>query len=399
MFGRKPLLILPLAGFLVTSVIDIVMVAIYRDVPLEYFLLSSIGFILGGEPVYYMGYYGLGASITSPEERAARMARFDGVEQFGQLVATLVSPVIFDRLGNYGSFGFSSACVASALAYVVFVVEEPRKIESRRRRGSQPAVATDDASSADSDDDGSSGVRGFFRDNLVRPTARMVATLTQRRPGYLRSFVLIQVVCLGMYWFMVEQVNILYLWLLHEFSGFDGTDYSYYTVYYKLLGITGLMLVMPLLSRVLGVHESVILVGINAANAAGYVATAFTVEVWQFYLAQALTMMWYSEFSAARALMSKSVDEDDVGKVYSAVGIVGALLPIASNPSYRELYDATLDSFPSAFLLFSASLTAVVGAIMVPLAVSRKKMQAWLTEEQEMKMHATSEEKGIPKET
>ncbi len=39
--------------------------------------------------------------------------------------------------------------------------------------------------------------------------------------------------------------------------------------------------------------------------------------------------MWYSEFSVARALMSKSVDENDVGKVYSAVGIIGALWPVA----------------------------------------------------------------------
>ncbi len=83
--GRKPLLLIPLVGFLITSIIDLVLSVVYRDVPLEFFYLSAIGFAFGGEPIYYMGYYGYGASITTLDERASRMARWSFASAQGDM--------------------------------------------------------------------------------------------------------------------------------------------------------------------------------------------------------------------------------------------------------------------------------------------------------------------------
>ena len=45
-----------------------------------------------------------------------------------------------------------------------------------------------------------------------------------------------------------------------------------------------------------------------------------------------------------------------VGRLFSGVAILSAVAPLLSNPVYRKLYDLTLDTFPSAFLLLSASI-------------------------------------------
>ncbi len=44
-----------------------------------------------------------------PLIRAHVLARFDGVESVGRIVGTALSPVIFDALGYYGSYGIRSA--------------------------------------------------------------------------------------------------------------------------------------------------------------------------------------------------------------------------------------------------------------------------------------------------
>ncbi len=72
--------------------------------------------------------------------------RFDGVEQFGQLVATLISPLIFNSMGNYGSFAFSTASVTCALAYTMFIVKEPREIISLEEESNASSNTSEDKS-------------------------------------------------------------------------------------------------------------------------------------------------------------------------------------------------------------------------------------------------------------
>ena len=58
-----------------------------------------------------------------------RLARFDGMEQFGQLVGTLASPLLFAGLGYYGTYIGKTVCMIGTLAYLVFFVKEPMNRE------------------------------------------------------------------------------------------------------------------------------------------------------------------------------------------------------------------------------------------------------------------------------
>lgn len=57
------------------------------------------------------------------EERAARLARIDGVECFGILVGVLASPLIFNRFGYFGSFGISVAFTFTGLLYLIVFIK------------------------------------------------------------------------------------------------------------------------------------------------------------------------------------------------------------------------------------------------------------------------------------
>ena len=74
-----------------------------------------------------MGYYSYGASVTNPEGRAQRLARFDGYERLSLLIGIALSPILLDQIGASANFAISVICSAGALAYVLFVVKEPLK--------------------------------------------------------------------------------------------------------------------------------------------------------------------------------------------------------------------------------------------------------------------------------
>lgn len=46
-------------------------------------------------------------------------------------------------------------------------------------------------------------------------------------------------------------------------------------------------------------------------------------------------IMWYVEFSVARSLITKCIEADEVGKLYSAIAVLVALLPALGSPVFR----------------------------------------------------------------
>ena len=69
----------------------------------------------------------------------------------------------------------------------------------------------------------------------------------------------------------------------------------------------------------------------------------------------------FSFFGSNRSLITKCVDPDEVGKIFSIVGAFQAFLPFASSPLFGFLYRATVATFPAAFLFLVAALKLVEG--------------------------------------
>ncbi len=59
---------------------------------------------MGGSAVWYLGVYTFAADITSPGDRASRMARFDGFEQVAYVVGHALSPILYHSVGYEGAF-------------------------------------------------------------------------------------------------------------------------------------------------------------------------------------------------------------------------------------------------------------------------------------------------------
>ena len=93
---------------------------------------------------------------------------------------------------------------------------------------------------------------------------------------------------------------------------------------------------------------------INCFQFSGLLFSAFSNELWQFYLAHALTIIYECKYGLFRSLLSRCVEEQDYGKVFSALAMLFQFIPLLSNPAFRQLYNATLESFPGAEIVMGA---------------------------------------------
>ena len=106
--------------------------------------------------------------------------------------------------------------------------------------------------------------------------------------------------------------------------------------------------------------------------------------------------MSFCKYALARALMSKCVEEDELGKIFSGMTIMVAFIPFATNPGkslkkkivkkkafytyfffvlvYRKVYSATLEVFPGFYMFMSSFSLLIAGLINFYLYTQRHRM-------------------------
>jgi MFS-type transporter involved in bile tolerance (Atg22 family) len=144
--------------------------------------------------------------------------------------------------------------------------------------------------------------------------------------------------------------------MLLVFDEFNETDYSHFNVAMALLYTFFLVGVMPILSGKLQIHDAMMLFITLVCEVISSFITPFVATLWQFYLAQGLGAIGYCKYALVRSLMAQCIDSNEVGKVFSLLSILSALVPIGGNPLFRQLYNKTLKNFPGAIFLLYGSI-------------------------------------------
>ena len=84
-------------------------------------------------------------------------------------------------------------------------------------------------------------------------------------------------------------------------------------------------------------------------------------------MAHALTIISECKYGVFRSVVSRCVEDQDIGKVFSALAMIFQFVPLLSNPAFRQLYNKTLESFPGAEIVMSACafyMTALINSYL-----------------------------------
>jgi len=355
--------------------LNIVNYAFIETLPLEFFYFDSIASFFGGSTVYFLGVYSFGTTVTTPKERAYRLARLDGIETLAVIIGTLLSPVIFRNLGYFGNYAISSAMFASAIVYLVWFVKEPiqrQALEFKEAEASKQRPAAKSLCELVTELFGK--IKAFLMKAVLIPLQGMKSVITKDRKTILKFLIFLQFFCYAMYLFTLMMHQLVYLYMLLVFDGFTETDYAHFNIIMSLLSFVCLMVIMPLFSGKFEVHDALMLFAISVCEVASAVVIPFTTELWQFYVAWAVSTMGYCKYAVVRSLLSKCIDANEVGKVFSILAVIASVAPIGGNPVFRQLYNKTLDTFPGAIFLLFAALLALAGMVNLFLYFMRGKI-------------------------
>jgi hypothetical protein len=266
------------------SIFDLIWV-IWNDVlPTEFYFTTETFALFGGQAVYYMGYYGYGASITSLDNRAALLARYDGLEQGGMLLGTLLSPLAFQVIGYLGCYLVKLVLFILALTYLIIFVREPIKSPKKVASENRP----------------SKPFFGFFKKYLIQPFLQILNTIFQKRPRGLRKLLFVQLFVYALYWFLVDQNEQMQLYFLHIIPDFSSSDFSLYVAFIKVVSMISLLLVLPIMSKVFKWHDALIVTIVTFSYTLGHLLEAFASKMWQIYITEAISMMRICQYSLAR---------------------------------------------------------------------------------------------------
>ena len=83
-----------------------------------------------------------------------------------------------------------------------------------------------------------------------------------------------------------------------------------------------------------------------------------------------------------RALISKCVERNETGKMFSALAIGFALFPLAGGPAYRQLYNYTLEYFPASEILMKASLYTALAVLSLYVWFKKNRIENWKKSEE-----------------
>ena len=342
-FGRKPLMMFPILGFIFSSIGGIINYAFLESLPLQFFYIDTIPTFLGGMVVYYLGLYGYGASVSEPEERAHRIARLDGVETIATMVGTLLSPLVSKHVGYFGNYGLFAGLALSAAVYLQYFVKEP---VDKKQTGDLEETETP----------------SFLYSFFVTPLIDMKILLVKKRSCLLALLIALQLIIYCSYIFTYNSnVSILYLYMLVRFEDFSADDFAYFSVTLNVCSVFLLIVVMPIASGKFNLSDALLLTLISVAESLSLLLSPFTSDIKVFYAFQIVSTIGNCKFSIGRSLLSKFCEPDEVGKMFSILSILLSLTFMISNPIVRQLYNKTIDSFPGSFLLLMAAMLTVAG--------------------------------------
>ena len=88
------------------------------------------------------------------------------------------------------------------------------------------------------------------------------------------------------------------------------------------------------------------------------------------------------KWSITRAILTKTVEPDELGKALGGLAIVAAVaIPFINAPAFRELYKASLDVFPGAVAVLAGAMMLIAFNLNAVFYINRKKMMKNESEE------------------
>lgn len=189
-------------------------------------------------------------------------------------------------------------------------------------------------------------------------------TITKSRTSKKRTVLILLILMMALYVFQRDERNMMYLYCQLVFNWTVG-QYSTFRTVQSALQDLGLLFAIPIMSRLLGWRDTVIIMVGALAHTTARIFYSQAVTTWVFYMGGVFAAFGPIVAPVIRSMVSKIVDNSEKGKAFSVLGVADNAIPLVSGVLYSKLYNATIHNHPEAiFYLTMGSQVAVFVIVM-----------------------------------
>lgn len=345
-YGRKIPMMLPSLG----SVFSVLLYMLSLASPDHAIALTLTGALVQGafgkSSVITMAVNSYASDITDKDDRSRKLGKLLAMNFFGLFFGALLAGIFQDNSDQPATFCtvvfFHAVVVLISLICmpetVPFAVERPEPDMSKEKKNLF--------------------LIGNMKDSLN--------VLVKRRVKNGRKIILILfLVSLINQTCKVGETDITLLFVTHSPLSWPKSWYGYLlSLDYAIMGIC-LIIVLPILSSFLHLSDGAIVIIGLACKIIRLFWAAFIQESWMVYVSVVIGSFAGMITSSIRSLMSKSVEENEMGKVFSLLATAETASKLLGTVIFVSLYGATAYFFPGFAFITEAILYMIMLLIII----------------------------------
>ncbi|XP_060524702.1 probable peptidoglycan muropeptide transporter SLC46 isoform X2 [Cylas formicarius] len=352
---RKPCMLFPIFGELMTVLGLMVCTYFYYELPMEVagFIEGLFPAMTGGWFTMFMGVFSYIADVTTVDNRTLRIGIVNVFCSLGIPIGLALSGILYKKIGFYGVFSISACMYIVALYYGFTKVKEHKRVDTPSV-GSSPCAFLAD----------------FFDVRHILETFKVAFKEgPNNRKVKVMLLMLVVMVVIGP---MHGEMNVSYLFTRYRFN-WDEVDYSIFSTYSMITNLIGTSVSVGIFSHVLKIDDAIIGIYSSMSKILSSFVYGFAKTSMVFYLGAIVEILNGTSFIAMRSIASKLVPSDELGKLNSLFGACEALMPLLYGPMYSATYSATIKSMPGAFFILGGILTIPAVIIFGWFYIQHKK--------------------------
>ena len=378
-FGFKITLTVYFIGVFLSEGVDWIFYLFLENIPL-YFLYVELLFH-ASKSGFYLALYGLINRFVSKDKLAVRIGFMDGVYTIGWMIGVIPSALLFRALGYIGVYATTDILYIMAFLYHLIFVHEYPKGQENKAQEEKPKEKSGSAFKQ---------IQNMIKAGTVDVIKDLFHTLAKPRPHHMRPLIILALIAMPCYNTSFLDYTLTYAYMYLMF-GVTPEQFSLFSITTSVVSLVCLFALMPIMRDVLKLHESIIITLVLMAGAGLMVWSALVQELIPFIVIVSLANLKYVCYPNGRTLLTKMIDDDEVPKMYGFLNLINNIASLVGIPLYRGLYNATLETFPGAFLMLSAGLLTFPALIYFVFITQRGKIEMLHRRKKEAKESEESE--------
>ncbi|GFU31646.1 hypothetical protein NPIL_252031 [Nephila pilipes] len=338
-YGRKLPLILAFSGTLVSDVCYIVCTLI-EDSKLYYLVLSKIpGELFGGFICILALVYSHASEVSTPKTRTIKYTTIEICFGSGMALGGLAGGLIYKYYGYFYIYLLGSILHLFCIPWIALVVQETTGLDVTVPWSHKIKDL-------------------FICESLLKGwKATIRARKNHGRPLLLLFFCSMCVVVLT-----YESFSSIAFVYAHHLYNWDPTTYNSVNTIFSVSQMVVITICTALLIKFFRVTDNILgLLGVSSLLAKNAIVAFANYGVAIYYIGNACGMLTGLVPLALRSSLSKIVDKDELGRIFSFLATCESVFPMFGTILVTKVFNATINIYPSVSYLMT------VGLLLIPL--------------------------------